>query len=151
MEVDSKQQQLLELAITRELEAYHFYTALSENVDSEKISRIFEELAAEELEHKKRLELEVLKRGHVVPPYEKVAPAEHNFFVPDLQAKLDLDYKDVLLLGIEKEQASFESYVNLLATTKDPEVREMLMELAEEEVRHKLRFESEYEILMKNG
>ncbi|MHC4213450.1 MAG: ferritin-like domain-containing protein [Planctomycetota bacterium] len=151
MEVDSKQHQLLELAIARELEAYHFYTALSENVISKKIGRIFEELAAEELEHKKRLELEVLKRGHVLPPYEKVSPIKHSLFIPDLKAKLDLDYKDVLLLGIEKEQASFESYVNLLATTKDPEVREMLTELAEEEVRHKLRFESEYEILMKNG
>jgi rubrerythrin len=151
MEVDSNQQQILELAITRELEAYHFYTALSENVSSEKIRIIFEELAAEELEHKKRLELEVLKIGHVVPPYEKVAPAEHTYFVPELKAKLELGYKDILLLGIEKEQASFESYVNLLATTNDPEVREMLTELAEEEIRHKLRFESEYKTLMKNG
>ncbi len=151
MEVDSKQQQLLELAINRELEAYHFYTALSENVVSKKISRIFEELAAEELEHKKRLELEVLKRGHVLPPYEKVSPSEHSLFVPDLQAKLDLDIKDVLVLGIEKEQASFEAYVNLLAISKDPEIRQMLTELAEVEIRHKLRFESEYEILTKNG
>ena len=151
MEVDSNQQQILELAITRELEAYHFYTALSENVNSEKMRIIFEELAAEELEHKKCLELEVLKRGRVVPPYEKVAPAEQRFFVPELNAKLDIDYKDILLLGIEKEQASFESYVNLLATTKDPEVREMLTELAEEEIRHKLRFEREYETLMKKG
>ncbi len=151
MEVDANQQQILELAITRELESYHFYMALSENVNSEQICSLFEGLAAEELEHKKRLELEVLKRGHVLPPYEKLAPAEHSFFVPELNAKLDIDYKDVLLLGIEKEQASFESYINLLTTTKDPEVRQMLMELAEEEVRHKVRFESEYAILMKNG
>jgi rubrerythrin len=150
MEVDSNQQ-TLELAITRELEAYHFYIALSENVNSEQICSIFEELAAEELEHKKRLELEVLKRGRVLPPYEKVAPAEHSFFVPELNAKLDIDYKDILLLGIEKEQASFESYINLLAISKDPEVRQTLMELAEEEIRHKLRFESEYETLMKKG
>ncbi len=151
MEVDSNQQELLEFAITRELEAYHFYTALSENVNSEQTCIIFEELAAEELEHKKRLELEVLKRGRVLPPYEKVAPVEHSFFVPELKAKLELDYKDILLLGIEKEQASFETYVNLLTTTKDPEVRQTLMELAEEEIRHKLRFESEYETLMKNS
>ena len=45
MEVDSNQQQILELAITRELEAYHFYMALSENVNSEQICGIFEELA----------------------------------------------------------------------------------------------------------
>ena len=151
MEVDSNQQQILELAIARELEAYHFYMALSENVNSEQICSLFEELAAEELEHKKRLELEVLKRGRVVPPYEKIAPAGHSFFVPELNAKLDLDYKDILLLGIEKEQASFETYVNLLTTTSDPEVRQTLMELAEEEIRHKLRFESEYKTLMKNS
>jgi rubrerythrin len=150
MEVDSKKQ-LLELAIMRELEAYHFYTALSENVDSKKIGRIFEELAAEELEHKKSLELEILKRGRVLPPYEKVAPTEHGLFVSDLKGKLDLDIKDVLVLCIEKEQASFESYINLLAISKDPEVRQMLTELAEEEIRHKLRFESEYEILTKNS
>ncbi|MHC4620812.1 MAG: rubrerythrin, partial [Planctomycetota bacterium] len=61
------------------------------------------------------------------------------------------DYKDMLLLGIEKEEASFRTYVNLLMSVRDEESREVLLALAEEEVKHKLRFEMEYDMLQKGS
>jgi rubrerythrin len=67
----------------------------------------------------------------------------------DDEAQLDMDYKDMLLLGIEKEEASFRTYVNLLANVDDEESREVLLAIAEEEVKHKLRFETEYDLLLK--
>ena len=60
-----------------------------------------------------------------------------------------MDYKDVLQLGMEKEEASFRTYVSLLATVHDQESREVLLALAEEEVKHKLRFEIEFDLLLK--
>ena len=60
-----------------------------------------------------------------------------------------MDYKDMLLLGMEKEEASYRTYVNLLRNVTDQESRETLMALAEEEVKHKVRFEQEYESLIK--
>jgi rubrerythrin len=57
----------------------------------------------------------------------------------------------MLLLGIEKEEASFRTYVNLLMSVRDEESREVLLALAEEEVKHKLRFEMEYDMLQKGS
>ena len=55
----------------------------------------------------------------------------------------------MLLLAIEKEDASFRTYVNLVANAGDEQTQELLLALAEEEVKHKLRFETEYDILLK--
>ncbi len=49
--------EILELAISREIEAYHFFMVLAERVTDDSVSKMFEELASEELEHKEKLEL----------------------------------------------------------------------------------------------
>lgn len=147
----SPDEEVLEFAIARELEAYHFYLALAERVDSAEMRRVFEDLAKEELDHKAKLELEIMKMGEVVPTEVKAAVPEHEYVVSDSGALLDMDYKDMLLLGIEKEEASFRTYVNLLMSVRDEESREVLLALAEEEVKHKLRFEMEYDMLQKES
>jgi rubrerythrin len=62
-----------------------------------------------------------------------------------------MDYKDMLLLGMEKEEASFRIYIDLISQVQDKESREVLLALAEEEVEHKLRFETEYDLLLKKS
>lgn len=141
--------EILEFAIAREVEASNFYMALAERVASAEIRRIFEDLAEEELEHKAKLELEVMKTGKVLPVPEKVTIPEHDYIISDDQSLLDMDYKDILMLGMEKEEASFRTYVNLVAQAKDVECSELLLALAEEEVKHKMRFETEYDLLLR--
>jgi len=141
--------EVFELAISREVEAYHFYMALAERVDSPRMRKVFENLAQEELEHKAKLELEVLKLGQTIPLNQQMPGPSKNYIISDTDVPLDMDYTDMLLLGIEKEKASFRTYVNLLATVQDQQSREVLLAIAEEEVKHKLRFELEYDALSK--
>lgn len=141
-------EEILEFAIAREVEANQFFLALAERVDSEEMRKVFEDLAKEELDHKAKLELEVMKMGRVVPATQKVTVPAHDYIISDDQARLDMDYKDMLLLGMEKEEAAFRTYVNLLANVQDEESREVLLAIAEEEVKHKLRFEIEYDLLL---
>ena len=143
--------EILEFAIAREVEAYNFFMALAERVETSEIAKVFEDLAKEELEHKAKLELELIKTGKTLPTTEKVTIPEHDYIVSDVKSALDMDYKDVLLLGMEKEEASFRTYVNLLANVDDEESREVLLAIAEEEVKHKLRFETEYDMLLKKS
>jgi len=147
----SPDNELLEFAIAREVEAYHFFMALAQRVDSAPMRTVFMDLAKEELEHKAKLELEVMKAGRVVPSTEEVSIAEHDYIISDTGSPLDMDYKDMLLLGIEKEEASFRTYVNLIPTVHDEESREVLLALAQEEVKHKLRFQTEYDMLLKES
>jgi rubrerythrin len=143
--------EILEFAIAREVEANRFYLALAERVASAEIRKVFEELAEEELEHKAKLELEVMKTGKVMPAGERVTIPEHEYIVSNVGSKLDMDYKDMLMLGIEKEEAAFRTYVNLVGQAQDEESREVLLALAEEEVKHKMRFETEYDMLLKKS
>jgi rubrerythrin len=141
---------ILEFALSKEIEAYHFYMAVARRVDSPKIREVFEELAAEELEHKAKLELELMKTGKVVPDgYESEPGPDSDYIVDEDDALLDMDYRDMLLLAMEKEKAAFRTYVSLMAETRDEQTQELLLALAEEEVKHKLRFETEYDVLLK--
>jgi len=142
--------EILELAIAREEDANQFYMILAARSTNDEMRKIFEDLADEELEHKAKLELEVIKTGRVVTAAEK----------PELETKndtgtvgpdVDMDYKDMLIMGMQKEEASFRLYVDLAGRVINEDARETLMALAEEEVKHKLRFETEYDLLLKKS
>ncbi len=131
------------------MKSCHFYRALARHVDTAKRRDVFEELAGEELEHKARLELEIIKTAKAAPVRDDPAGSDSDYAVSNGQAPLDIDCRDMLLLAMEKEQAAFRTYVELVATARDEPVRELLLALAEEEVRHKLRFRVEYDLLAK--
>jgi rubrerythrin len=141
--------EILQLAIEKEIEAYNFYLALANRVADQRIREEFEALAQEELEHKAKLELEVMKTGKTIAVEQNPARPERSYIVSNDPSPLDMDYKDMLMLGMEKEEAAFRTYVNLAASVKDEKSREVLLAIAEEEVRHKLRFQTEYDTLLK--
>jgi len=145
--VDSDQE-ILEFAIFRENEAYNFYLALASRVADDNIRMVFEDLANEELEHKEKLELEIMKMGKTISTELEPPRPASEYIITDDPSPLDMDYKDALLLAIEKEDAAFRIYVNLVSTVHDEHSREVLLMLAQEEVKHKLRFEAEYKYLL---
>lgn len=143
------EEDVLQFAIYREVEAYYFYMALAERVSTPWMHKIFTDLAKEELEHKARLELEVMKTGKTVKLELRPAEPGRQYILSDTDEPLDMDIKDMLLLGAAKEEAAFRTYVDLVAHCPEEKSREVLLSLAEEEIRHKLRFEKEYETLLK--
>ncbi|MBW8001095.1 MAG: hypothetical protein FVQ80_03630 [Planctomycetes bacterium] len=142
--------EILEFAIAREVEAHHFFLALAERVESSEMREVFEDFAAEELEHKEKLELEMMKAGIVVDGAPSDVP-RHEHVISEDGSMLDMDYKDMLLLAMEKEEASFRAYINLIQHIHEPSAKETLLVLAEEEVKHKLRFKVEYDLLLKQS
>ena len=140
--------EILELAISREEDANKFFLALAARVKNPEMRKVFEDLAAEELEHKARLELEIMKTGRVVTATEKLELEEESD-TEVVRQMLDMDYKDMLLMGMQKEESSFRLYVDLAARVSGEDSYETLLALAEEEVKHKMRFEIEYDSLMK--
>jgi rubrerythrin len=144
-------QRALEFAIAKEVEAHHFYLALADRVEDPKMRKVLENLAEEELEHKAKLDLEVMKLGRTVSTEQRPGRSSDEYILSDRATLIDMDYKDMLLLAIEKEDAAFRIYVNLAGNTQDEESQEILLALAQEEVRHKLRFEAEYDALLKQS
>jgi rubrerythrin len=140
---------ILKFAIDREAQANRFYVALAERMADDEMREVFENLAAEELEHKALLELEVMKRGTVVASEEMVGRFEADG-AADVATVLHMGYKNALAIGIDKERASFRLYADWMVTAEDEEQREILLSLAEEEAKHKARLEIEYDMLVKN-
>lgn len=149
MEESDFNAEILQFAIAKEVEAHYFYQALARRVNNPKMQTTLENLAKEELEHKAKLELEVMKAGKTIKDEQIPARPDEEYIISDDLLPLDMDYKDMLMLGIEKEEAAFRIYVNLAASIHNESSREVLLTLAEEEVKHKLRFEAEYDILLR--
>ncbi len=143
-------EKILEFAITRELEANQFYLALAEKMIDPQMKRTCKNFAAEELEHKAKLELEIIKTGRTFRADLDLSPPEIEGVMAELGDELDIEYVDLLVLAMEKEETSFRTYVDLAYRTRDLQSREIFLTLAEEEVHHKIRFENEYNTITKD-
>ena len=142
--------EILEMAVAREVDANRFYLALAARVKNPRIRKVFKELAAEELEHKAKLELEIMKTGRVVNTDETPAgfrDEQPNYVPPGIE----MGYNDILLMGMQKEDASFRLYVDMAGMTSDAHSKEILLALAQEEAGHKLRFQSVLDYLPRNA
>jgi rubrerythrin len=149
--------EILEFARDREAEANEFYKNLADMAENPAMGELILEFAKEELEHKTKLELEMMKRGRVVREAERKEESQKlaasrifDYGLAD-KPQLDIEYADLLVWGMKKEKASFRLYVELAAIVRDAEFRETLLSLAEEEAKHKVQLEIEYDELAAKG
>ena len=144
MEEFRSDEEILQFAMAKEVAAHQLYADLARQMDNATMRLLFENFAKEELRHKAALELEVMKRGLVVPAAIDVDDLDQTDVMLAIDPELGVDYKNALILAINKEAKSFRLYVELAAIVKDKQSRETLLALAQEEAKHKLRFEIEY-------
>ena len=145
--------EIFEFAIAREIEAYQLFMALAEKVQNPAISIVFQELAAEELEHKERLELEVMKSGKVIDTTKELPVPEtksYEQFIVEDDTGVEMSYTDILQMGIAKESASIKIFNELAAMVRSKNSRELFLGLVEEEMRHKIKFKNAYENLIRH-
>jgi len=134
----------LDFAIAREEEAVQFYTDLAGRVDKEWMKQIFEQFAGEERGHKAKLQ--GIKDGHKLLPAEKqVQDLKIGDYLVADEPNPKMDYQDALILAMKKEKKAFLLYTNLAAATEDETLSQIFQALAQEEAKHKLRFEVEYD------
>jgi rubrerythrin len=136
---------ILMVGINRETEANMFYNILSQYTEDPQVISMCRQFAEEELVHKTNLELEVLKLGRTVTAPTMTGSTPLDFMI-DLSKVSAMDCGDLLVIAMNKEKEAFRFYLELYAMTTEPEFREVLMEMAEEEARHKLRFEIHYDL-----
>ncbi|MHC4424233.1 MAG: ferritin family protein, partial [Planctomycetota bacterium] len=66
-------------------------------------------------------------------------------YVVDVEARPGMSYADVLMLAMRKEKAAYRLYLDLAAVAEAEELTDTFLSLAQEEAKHKLRFEIEYD------
>ena len=146
-------EEILDFAIVEEQQSYEFYMKLAGKMEADAMRRVFEEFAREEQGHKARLQ--AMKDGKLSiasSAEENVPDLKIADYVVDVQPSADMDYQEALVLAMKKEKAAFMLYSDLAALVEDDAHKEVFLSLAQEEAKHKLRFEVEYdqEILSQN-
>jgi rubrerythrin len=136
---------VLDFAISREIEAQAFYLKLADIVETPEMAKVFSDLASEELEHKAKLK--AIKAGQISIDEEKVGNLGITDHVKSVEPHSKMSYVDMLVVGMKKEEKSRKLYTDLAEAAQEQELKEMFLKLAKDEAEHKLRFEIEYDLM----
>ncbi len=136
--------EILDFAIGREQAAHDFYMDLAKKMEHRGMKDIFVQFAGEELGHKAKLT--AIKDGkRLLPHKDKVLNLKIAEYVVDVDPNEELDYQKALILAMKREKSSYKMYLDLSNSVDDEDLQQTFLALAQEEARHKLRFEVEYD------
>jgi rubrerythrin len=130
-------------AVDAEIEAYEYYSGVTDKVQDAALKRIFSELATEEKGHRAFLQT-ILNRDiqdFSVSDSEDYRLAD-MLEVPPLT--LDMKPTDGIALAIRKELDAMQMYTQLARVSSDTGVKQTFQELARMEKAHKTRLEDIY-------
>ncbi|OVE77735.1 rubrerythrin [bacterium F16] len=135
--------EILDFAIGEEEKSMQFYTNLAQNAEPA-MKAVFEGFAVEERGHKQKLQ--AVKDGATFsPPKSKIQDLRLADYLVDVEASPEMPYEDALIVAMKREKAAFRLYTTLADVSDDEAVRNVLLAIAQEEAKHKLRFEVEYD------
>ena len=136
--------QVLDFAIKNEEAAAEFYTNLAAKMDRPNMKKVFEEFAQEEQGHK--IKLQGVKQGKLmVGSGKSITDLKLGDSLKEINLDSNLSYQDALIVAMKAEKAAYKLYSDLAAITNDANLKKTLLDLAQEEAKHKLRFEIEYD------
>ena len=137
--------EILDYAIEREEDAAKFYTELAGKMDKPALQQVFKDFAKEEYVHKAKLQ-NIKKDKTLEPSREKVLNLKIAEFVEEVEdTDTDFNYQKALILAMHREKMAYKMYSDLANATDDELVKNVFLALAQEEAKHKLFFEVEYD------
>jgi rubrerythrin len=134
---------ILDFAIKEEEQARQFYRELATRSDNPGMKKLLEGFAAEEEGHRARL-VDIKSGKQILAAREKIQDLKIADYLVDVKPSADMGYKDTLVVAMKKEKAAFRMYTDLAGRVEGA-LRETFLGLAQEEAKHKLRFEIEYD------
>jgi len=135
---------VLDFAISREEEAYEFYTGLSENMSNPAMQQVFREFAAEEQMHRAKL-LQVKAGEANIIEFQDIKDLAIGDYLVDVKPEPGMSYQQALIVAMKREKSAYKLYSHLSQHVTSPALKGLFLGLANEEAKHKLRFEIEYD------
>ncbi len=140
-----KFKEIMDFAIRTEQEAVYFYQNLQKMSSFQNQKDIMKEFELMEKGH-----IEILKNINIasgtddskIPHVENLAISEYLVEIPP---KPDMDYQDVLIIAMKREENSLKLYEKLASESDEGEIKTFFLRLASEEAKHKLYFEKIYD------
>ncbi|MGB8657766.1 MAG: ferritin family protein [Candidatus Zixiibacteriota bacterium] len=136
--------EVITFAIRKEAEAYNLYTTYGQLVKSQGTKKMFQELAGEEQKHRQILQ-GIGEKDVSEYRLKKVPNLKIGDFVQEEEFSPDMNYASALRLAMKREEHSLKLYQQLASGTENSELERLFSVLAQEESKHKLRLETEYD------
>ena len=137
-------EEIISFAVEKEKEAAEFYKNMSSLVEKPNAKLMFNELAAEEIKHREFLEGITEDKVPSLPIREVTDLRISNYLV-NIEFKPDMDYQDILIMAMKREEKAVSLYNDMATKVQDSKLQELLKAMAQEEAKHKLRLETEYD------
>lgn len=137
-------QEIIQFAIEKEVGTYDLYTRCGQTAKYSGAKELFEELAKEEEGHRKLLEnlsKDKVAQGKLGP----ILDLKISDYLIEVKCVPDSSYADILRMVMKNEEHSFKLYNDLKDSCKDSELKKVFAFLAQEEAKHKLKFEKIYD------
>lgn len=141
-------EEIIQFAIHHEEEEANFYEDLAQRSKSADQKKALLEQAAEERDHKRRLE-EILTTQQLpknASHYQ--APTDMNlddYIHPQSAADGSVSYEDALLMAVKRERTSQKLYQTLAEKMSNPGLKKSLLFLSEQEGKHASQLEATYD------
>jgi rubrerythrin len=136
--------EILDFAIGEEEGAARFYQGLAESIQRPNLRQLFLDFAQEEMGHKAKL-IEVKAGQSTLSSKDNVEDLKVCDYLVEVEPHSSMNYQQALVVAMKKEKAAFKLYTDLASVVQDKELRQTFLALAQEEAKHKLRFELEYD------
>lgn len=144
MELFKSLQEVITFAIEQEEASYQLYTRAAGMVKAISSRKMLEDMAAQELGHKRLLQGMDLEK---IATYQavKVPDLKIGDYLADVEYRDDMTYQQILIFAMKAEERAARLYTSACSLTSDPEAIKMLEMLANEEKKHKFQIEALYD------
>ena len=137
-------EEIILYAIRKEVEAATLYRTYANLTKSGSVREIFKNLEAEEQKHQKILE-SLRKEDFSAYRLEKIPDLKISDYYMEQDYSPDISYQEALILAIKREEKAVKLYQDLASGAADTEIKKTFESLAQEEAKHKLKLETEYD------
>jgi rubrerythrin len=135
--------EVLDFAIAGEAKAHELYIRMAAMVENQWMCGVLKGFAEKELQHQAKLK--AVKAGKIGLEREEVGDLGIADTLEDVKPHASMDYRELLVFAIKKENVSHRLYATMASIFSEPELKDLFRKLSEEEAEHKRRFEIEYD------
>lgn len=135
---------IIDFAVDREKEAVEFYKDLQKKTKFSGMIEMLKELETMEKGHITALG-KVREKGLEKVEINKVKDLHISDYLADIEPTPKMDYQNILIVAMKREQKSKELYEDLAKRFSGTEIEKLLLKIAADETEHKLKFEKLYD------
>ncbi len=136
--------EIVAFAILKEQEAVDAYTAAAGMVKHANVRGMLLGLARQEEGHKQKL-MGIDSESLPETSLKEIPDLKISDYTDDVQITADMSYQDLLTIAMKREEVAHNLYTRLASISDEPEIRQLFEFLAQEEAKHKLALEKEYD------